>query len=54
MNVQFERAFDGILSFSKENKTDLIVMGSHGTWNRRSTHRIQHRKVVRLSEVTRS
>jgi nucleotide-binding universal stress UspA family protein len=29
--VQFEKAFDGIITFSKKNKIDLIVMGSHGT-----------------------
>jgi nucleotide-binding universal stress UspA family protein len=29
-SVKFERAFEGILSFSKSNKIDLIVMGSHG------------------------
>ncbi|MFH6970393.1 universal stress protein [Flavobacterium petrolei] len=29
--VQFEKAFDGILSFNKKNKIDLIVMGSHGS-----------------------
>jgi nucleotide-binding universal stress UspA family protein len=29
-SVKFERAFEGILSFSKNNKIDLIVMGSQG------------------------
>ena len=29
--VQFEKAFDGILSFNKKNNIDLIVMGSHGS-----------------------
>ena len=29
--VQFERASHGILSFSKKNKIDLIIMGSHGS-----------------------
>jgi nucleotide-binding universal stress UspA family protein len=29
-SVKFERASEGILSFSKTNKIDLIVMGSHG------------------------
>src|SRR3970282_425889 len=29
-SVKFEKAFDGILSFTSKNKTDLIVMGSHG------------------------
>jgi nucleotide-binding universal stress UspA family protein len=29
-SVKFERAFEGILSISKNNKIDLIVMGSQG------------------------
>lgn len=29
-HVKFERAFEGILSYSKKNNIDLIVMGSHG------------------------
>lgn len=29
-SVKFEKAFEGTLSFSKKNKIDLIVMGSHG------------------------
>lgn len=29
-HIKFERAFEGILSFSKKNNIDLIVMGSHG------------------------
>ena len=28
--IQFEKAFTGILSISKKNGVDLIVMGSHG------------------------
>ena len=28
--VKFERAFEGILSYSKKNNIDLIVMGSQG------------------------
>ncbi|MGA9638553.1 universal stress protein [Flavobacterium sp.] len=28
--IQFEKATDGILSFSKKNNIDLIIMGSHG------------------------
>ena len=29
--IQFEKAFDGILTVSKKNNIDLVVMGSHGT-----------------------
>ncbi|MGO4820375.1 MULTISPECIES: universal stress protein [unclassified Flavobacterium] len=29
-SIQFERAFEGILSFTKKRAVDLIVMGSHG------------------------
>jgi nucleotide-binding universal stress UspA family protein len=29
-SIQFERVFEGILSFIKKNEIDLIVMGSHG------------------------
>lgn len=29
-SIQFERAFEGILSFTKKRAIDLIVMGSHG------------------------
>jgi nucleotide-binding universal stress UspA family protein len=29
-SIQFERVFEGILSFSKKHEIDLIVMGSHG------------------------
>lgn len=50
--VKFERAFDGILSFSKENKTDLIVMGSHGVSGIEEVLIGSNtEKVVRLSEV---
>ena len=28
--IQFERAFDGIMSISKKNDIDIIIMGSHG------------------------
>jgi len=28
--IQFEKAFDGIISVSKKNNVDFIVMGSHG------------------------
>ena len=50
--IQFERAFDGILSFNKKNKIDLIVMGSHGTSGIEETLIGSNtEKVVRLSEV---
>lgn len=51
-NVQFERASHGILSFSKKNKIDLIIMGSHGS---SGTEEIligsNAEKVVRLSDI---
>ena len=51
-SVQFERAFDGILSFNKKNKIDLIVMGSHGTSGiEEILIGSNTEKVVRLSEV---
>lgn len=50
--VQFERAFDGILSFNEKNKIDLIVMGSHGTSGiEEILIGSNTEKVVRLSEV---
>jgi len=50
--VQFEKAFDGILSFNKKNKIDLIVMGSHGTSGiEEILIGSNTEKVVRLSEV---
>jgi len=50
--VKFERAFDGILSFCKENKTDLIVMGSHGVSGIEEVLIGSNtEKVVRLSEI---
>ena len=50
--VQFERAFDGILSFNKKNKIDLIVMGSHGTSGiEEILIGSNTEKVVRLSEI---
>lgn len=50
--VKFERAFDGILSFSNENKIDLIVMGSHGISGIEEVLIGSNtEKVVRLSEV---
>ena len=51
-SVQFERAFDGVLSFNKKNKIDLIVMGSHGTSGiEEILIGSNTEKVVRLSEV---
>ncbi len=29
-SIRFERVFKGIISYTNENETDLIVMGSHG------------------------
>ncbi len=50
--VQFERAFQGILSFSKKNDIDLIVMGSHGVSGAEELLIGSNtEKVVRLSEV---
>lgn len=50
--VQFERAFDGILSFNKKNKIDLIVMGSHGsTGIEEILIGSNTEKIVRLSEI---
>lgn len=51
-SVQFERAFNGILSFNKKNNIDLIVMGSHGTSGiEEMLIGSNTEKVVRLSEV---
>ncbi|MEZ7497427.1 universal stress protein [Flavobacterium sp. Arc3] len=51
-NVKFERAFNGILSFSKESQTDLIVMGSHGVSGiEEILIGSNTEKIVRLSEV---
>ena len=50
--VQFERAFDGILSFNKKNKIDLIIMGSHGsTGIEEILIGSNTEKIVRLSEI---
>ncbi|MGL2994414.1 universal stress protein [Flavobacterium sp. TSSA_36] len=50
--VQFEKAFDGIITFTKKNNIDLIVMGSNGS---SGTQEIfvgsNTEKVVRLSEI---
>lgn len=50
--VKFERAFEGILSFSNENKIDLIVMGSHGISGiEEILIGSNTEKIVRLSDV---
>ena len=51
-SIQFEKTFTGIISFSKANEIDLIVMGSHG--NSSVAEMIigsNTEKVVRLSEI---
>jgi nucleotide-binding universal stress UspA family protein len=51
-SVQFERAFSGVLSFTKKNKIDLIIMGSHGTSGiEEILIGSNTEKVVRLSEI---
>lgn len=51
-SVKFERAFEGILSFSKKNKIDLIVMGSHGVSGIEEVLIGSNtEKIVRLSDV---
>ena len=51
-SVQFEKAFSGIMSFSKINKIDLIIMGSHGTSGiEELLIGSNAEKVVRLSEI---
>ncbi|KIA87291.1 universal stress protein [Flavobacterium sp. AED] len=50
--VHFERASDGILSFSKKNKIDLIIMGSHGSSGiEEILIGSNTEKVVRLSDI---
>jgi nucleotide-binding universal stress UspA family protein len=50
--VKFEKAFDGILSFSNENTVDLIVMGSHGVSGIEEVLAGSNtEKIVRLSDV---
>ncbi len=50
--IQFEKAFDGILTVSKKNNVDLIVMGSHGTSGfQEMLIGSNTEKVVRLSEA---
>ncbi len=50
--IQFERAFDGIISHSKKHGIDLVVMGSHGA---SGFHEMfigsNTEKVVRTSDV---
>lgn len=51
-SVQFEKAFNGIMSFTKSNEIDLIIMGSHGTSGiEELLIGSNAEKVVRLSEV---
>ncbi|WP_016988555.1 universal stress protein [Flavobacterium sp. ACAM 123] len=50
--VEFEKAFDGILSFSSKNEIDLIVIGSHGISGLEEVLVGSNtEKVVRLSEI---
>jgi len=50
--IQFEMAFDGIMSISKKNDVDLIVMGSHGASGFKEMFIGSNaEKVVRSSEV---
>ncbi|MFE3866763.1 universal stress protein [Flavobacterium sp. LS2P90] len=50
--VQFERASHGILAFSKKNKIDLIIMGSHGSSGiEEILIGSNTEKVVRLSDI---
>tara|TARA_R110002126_G_scaffold87948_3_gene211006 strand:- start:3821 stop:4645 length:825 start_codon:yes stop_codon:yes gene_type:complete len=51
-HIKFEGAFNGIISYITENKTDLIVMGSHGISGiEEMLLGSNTEKVVRLSEV---
>jgi nucleotide-binding universal stress UspA family protein len=50
--IQFEMAFEGIMSISKKNDIDLIVMGSHGASGFKEMFIGSNaEKVVRSSEV---
>lgn len=50
--VQFEKAFEGIITVSKKNNVDFIVMGSHGASGFREMFIGSNtEKVVRLSDV---
>ena len=51
-SLKFERASEGILSFSKKNKIDLIVMGSHGVSGIEEVLIGSNtEKIVRLSDI---
>ncbi len=51
-HLKFEKAHDGILTFSKKNNIDLIVMGSHGVSGiEEILVGSNTEKVVRLSEI---
>jgi nucleotide-binding universal stress UspA family protein len=50
--IQFEKAFEGVLSVSKINNVDFIVMGSHGTGGfQELLIGSNTEKVVRFAEV---
>ena len=50
--VIFEKTFEGVISVSKKNKIDLIVMGSHGASGFQEMFIGSNtEKVVRLSEI---
>ncbi|TRX37751.1 universal stress protein [Flavobacterium restrictum] len=50
--VQFEKAFSGILNYTKKNEVDLIVMGSHGVAGMEEIFIGSNtEKVVRLSTI---
>ena len=51
-SIQFERAFEGILSFTKKRAVDLIVMGSHGVSGiEEILVGSNTEKIVRLSDI---
>jgi nucleotide-binding universal stress UspA family protein len=51
-SIKFGRTFEGILSFSKKNEIDLIVMGSHGVSGIEEVLIGSNtEKIVRLSDV---
>jgi nucleotide-binding universal stress UspA family protein len=51
-HLKFEKAHDGILTFSKKNNIDLIVMGSHGVSGiEEMLVGSNTERVVRLSEI---
>ena len=50
--IQFEKAFDGIISHSKKHNIDLVVMGSHGASGFREMFIGSNtEKVVRTSDI---